>query len=148
MANPFTALEAMKAHLLNLMDPTPEPRPEASQILLEPPDVDRMKHTAMIYLVLKTGTADVQTYQSETDTYRGSAYIIVKASSSHSSMEALIQATLEYMAAFRNAIVTDPTLGGAVLRAEIGQWDFYPAVEGLTNAAGIEVDFSLFTETA
>lgn len=147
MANPFTALEALRTHLLNLMDPTPEPRPVASQILLEPPDVDRMKHTAMIYLVLNQGSAEVATYQSETDTYRGSAFIIVKSSPTHTSMEALTQAVLEYMAAFRNAIVTDPTLGGAVLRAEIGQWDFYPAVEGLTNAAGIEIDFSLFAET-
>lgn len=148
MANPFTALEALKTHLLNLMDPTPEPRPTASQIVLEPPDVDRMKYPVMIYLVLKTGATDVQTYQSEMDTFRGSAYIIVKASPAHPGMEALISAALDYMASFRNAIVTDRTLGGAVLQADIAQWDFYPAVEGLTNAAGIEIDFSLLLETA
>jgi hypothetical protein len=143
MANPRSALVALKNYLSDIMDPAPEPRLIPDQIALEPPDADRMQFPIMVFLVLERGESASDTFQGTRETYGVTAYIIVKMSEAHTGTEALTQAALEYMAAMTNAIITDPTLGGTVYETSVNGWNFYPAVEGLTKAAGIEITLTL-----
>lgn len=141
--NPMTALEALRTHLLATMEPLPAARLTAAQVLLEPPDPDSMPFPEMLYLVLERGTAAPETYSAGLAAYQGSAFIIIRQSSTNTSNEKILQAAMNHCAAFCNAIITDPTLSGAVLKASVEGWDLYPAVEGLTNATGIEIAFTL-----
>lgn len=145
MANPLTALEALKTHLLATMDAAPALPITATQILLEPPEPDSMPHPAMIYLILENGSSNPDTYSANAERYLGTAYIIVRQSATNPGTEATTKAAMNYFAAFSNAVITDPTLGGAILGASIDHWDFYPAVEGLSKASGLEIAFTLHT---
>jgi len=146
MANPLTALEALQAHLIATMDTAPAAPLTAAQVLLEPPDTDLMPFSSMIYLILEKGGSGPDTYGANLEQYQGIGYIIVKQSPTNPGTEATTQAAMDYFAAFSNAVITDPTLGGTVAKTTIDQWDFYPAVEGLTNASGIEINFTIHTQ--
>lgn len=144
--NPMTALEALRTFLVATMDPAPTPRLTATQVLLEPPEVDSMPFPEMVYLVLEHGEAAPETYTAGQQTYQGIAVIIVRQSATNTSAEHILKAAFAHCAALCSAIITDPTLGGTVLKAAVNQWDVFPAVEGLTNATGIEISFTLHVE--
>ena len=143
MSREWDALSALKTYLSATIDAAPQPALAAGQIVIAYPDDDRMQYGTMLFIVPENGTWEVLTTESLLETVSVRVYIVVKPQAAYTSMDLLVKAVFDYFAALSNAIVTDPTLGNEIDEARINSFDFYPAVEGVAKAAGLDISMTL-----
>ena len=143
MSREWDALQALKTSIANRFDATPQTGLTSAQVVIGYPDVDRLPYPAMIYLVPDLGEMQRLTTESLLESVRVTAYVIHKHTSANNSMELLLQAVLDYYAALVNAINYDTTCDGELDDTFIHSFDIYPAVTGMTNTAGVEVQLEM-----
>jgi len=143
MSREWDALTAIKTYLTATMDATPEPALIAGQFEIGYPDEDGMKYGTMIYIGPEDGTWEPLTTQSLLETLSARVYIIIKPQARYDGTEAMIRALYEYFAALANAVVTDPTMGDVFDEAKILNFDFYPAVSGISKSVGLDISMQL-----
>ena len=146
MSMEYTALATLKTWLQTAMDATPETNLTASQIVIGYPDQDKMPYPVMLYIVPEGGQWQRTTTENIEEQFSLKLYFMVKQSATHTSMTAQVQAVFEYFGAFANAMNYDGTCGHAFDDSAINSWDFYPAVEGMTNTVGLDVSITLLFE--
>lgn len=139
MSREMDALIALKTYLPAMMDTTPYAALTQEQVVIKYPDVDNMPFPTMLYIVPDIENREWVSMNTLGITLNIKIYLIVK----QMKMETLINASFEYFAALDNAINHDPTLGGSIAEAFISGTDFYPAIESLTTAAGMEISATL-----
>ena len=146
MSKEYQALGALKNYLVAQMDAAPEPAIVAGQVLIDYPDSTKMPYPVTLYIVPDGGNLENLSTTELLENFNVKVYIIVKYSTARKSMALLISACFDYFAALLNCLNQDSTLGGSFCDVQIGSYDFYPAVAGLTNAAGLEVNLTLQIE--
>lgn len=139
MSLEWDALQAVAGYWQSKIIPESEAALTADQVCVDYPDVDKMPHPVMLYLIPENGTAEPETTQSDLETLNMTAYLLCKFDSSHKTMPALIEEAFEYYGALAGAMLDDPTVGRAVMECRIESFEFYPAITGLANSVGIEI---------
>lgn len=143
MSKEFIALSALRSYLATQIEATPYPAIVDGQVVIGYPDVDSMRYDTMFYIVPEGGSWEVLTTQSLEESLSVKLYMLAKPTATLNTMSKVIQALLEYFAALRNALNTDPTMGGSYDEAVVTSYDFYPAVEGLTDTVGLDISMEL-----
>ena len=131
MSKELSALTALQSYLTSTLLLQPE-----QVIVNDWPDVDKLPKGLSISILPDR----VEFEQSTTTTLQCSLavklYIIAKGG----TLSELLTDAMDALADMTRAILTDATLGGAVLDTVVQAGDIYPAVPGQSRAVGIEVD--------
>ena len=148
MSREYQILAALRDYLPEYMDAAPQTNLVAAQVVVDYPDLDKMRYPVMLYIVPEGGSWDVLTTETVNETMTITVYVLLKNSETHREMSDMVQAVFDYFAAFTNAINTDPTLGGVLDDSKINSFDFHPAITGMTQAVGLEINMAVQFERA
>ena len=140
MSREYDVLAALRDYLPDHMDAAPETNLTANQIVIAYPDSDKMRYPVMLYIVPEGGAWETLTTSSLLERMTLTVYILLRNSETHREQADMVEALLEYFAAFTNALHLDPTLEGVIDDAKINSYDFYPFSQDLTSVFGLEIN--------
>lgn len=146
MSREYSALQSLRAYLVAHMDTTPQASLTDTQVVVDYPDVDKMPHNVMVYIVPDSAAFQPLTTQSSLANMSAIIYILQRQSQTINTMPALIESVFDYFGSLLSAVRLDATIGGAVDEMVVESFDFYPVVSGISTAAGIEVKCTMTYE--
>jgi len=139
MSKQYLALTALKTFLPLHMDAAPCTNLTAAQFVIDYPDQGNMRYATMVYIVPENENMEYSSLSTIRVSMNIKIYILLRSA----PLATLMQNAYEYYAAMVNAVNYDETLGDSIAEAAISGAEFYPAVSGLTNTAGIEISATL-----
>ena len=139
MSKQYDALTALQTYLPAHMDAAPLADLIAAQFVIDFPNADNMKYATMVYIVPENESMEYSSLSTIRVSMNIKIYILLRSA----PLATLMRNAYEYYAALVNAVNYDETLGDSFVEAAISGAEFYPAVAGLTNTAGIEVSATL-----
>ncbi len=137
MSKELSALTALQSYLTSTL--LLQPR----QVMVnEWPDVDKLPKGLSLTILPDRVEFEQSTISTLQCSLAVKLYIITKGG----VLSTLLADALDALANISQAIITDPTLGKAVLDTVVQTGDIYPALPGQSRAVGIEVDLTISFE--
>lgn len=112
------------------------------QVIVGYPDIDRLPYPTMLYLYIDSGSLVQDSTSSSLETVRVKGYVLAKGA----ALTSLIDTVFGWYEAAVIAITSDTSAGGSALQTRITEFDFYPALDGLANSAGLEITLEALIE--